>query len=70
MPGTSVAPLPFNRQREEVVRVRVTKATFLRWQQALAVMRARHEYRNQEEFLAALLDLYERQHAHTGMMIS
>lgn len=70
MPGTTVPPLPFNRTRDEVVRVRVTKPNFLRWQQALALMRARHEYRNQEEFLMSLLDLYERQKARPGLLVS
>jgi hypothetical protein len=70
MPGDSVAPLPFRRRRDEVIRVRVTKANFLRWQQALATMRAEHEYRNQEEFLMALLDLYDRQKARVGALLT
>jgi hypothetical protein len=53
-----------------VIRVRVTKANFLRWQQALATMRAEHEYRNQEEFLMALLDLYDRQKARVGALLT
>lgn len=62
--------MAFGRKRGEVIRVRVTQASFLRWQQALALVRAGHEFRNQEEFLMSLLDGYERGKSKFSPLIS